>query len=374
MNRTAAHRCEPPSLSSENLAPVRSSHCRCAPEHASPSTVYDDVCAGCPPWNGSASGGVVPSSAKSLVPEAGPGQRPLIFGIDETLERLQDPRISALRIYRDAVGSSRNHTVKASGPRWVSLMWLGYVPRVGHHWALPVLTVLAPSSRYHQHQGRRHKKVTDWAQQMVMQLRRWLPHRPLVLVGDNGYAVLDLLHCSQSLREPVTLSQIPFGHRPLCASATTVAGPNRSPSAERPQTTIAESLPGSGRRALDRSRSGLVRRHYPYRGTHLPRPPSGTARENRPALSAGCWREIPKAPSIPRPSSAPTRRRTGPRSWSSLSCAGNSRSPFRKRAPIWAWRPNASGPTWPSPAPRRLCWASSPGPPWPPTPCKINIR
>ena len=68
-----------------------------------------------------------------------------------------------------------------------------------------MLTVLAPSSRYHQQQGRWHKKITDWARQMVMLLRRWLPHRPLVLVGDNGYAVLDLLHCCQSLRQPVTL-------------------------------------------------------------------------------------------------------------------------------------------------------------------------
>ena len=54
-------------------------------------------------------------------------------------------------------------------------------------------------------QGRRHKKLTGWARQMILQLRRWLPHRSLVLVGDNGYAVLDLLHCCQSLREPVTL-------------------------------------------------------------------------------------------------------------------------------------------------------------------------
>ena len=37
------------------------------------------------------------------------------------------------------------------------------------------------------------------------QLRRWLPHRPLVLVGDSSYAVLDLLHCCQSLAQPVTL-------------------------------------------------------------------------------------------------------------------------------------------------------------------------
>ena len=68
-----------------------------------------------------------------------------------------------------------------------------------------MLTVLAPSARYYQERGRRHKKLTDWARQMVLQLRRWLPQRPLVLVGDNGYAVLDLLHCCQSLSEPVTL-------------------------------------------------------------------------------------------------------------------------------------------------------------------------
>ena len=133
------------------------------------------------------------------------GDGPLVFGIDETLERRRGAKISARGIYRDAVRSSRQQLVKSSGLRWISLMWLGPVPWAGRYWALPVLTVLAPSSRYHQQQGRRHKKITDWARQMIMQLRRWLPHRPIVLVGDNGYAVLDLLHCCQSLREPVTL-------------------------------------------------------------------------------------------------------------------------------------------------------------------------
>ena len=65
--------------------------------------------------------------------------------------------------------------------------------------------MLAPSTRYYQRQVRRHKKLTDWARQMILQLRRWLPNRSLVIMGDNGYAVLDLLHCCQSLREPVTL-------------------------------------------------------------------------------------------------------------------------------------------------------------------------
>ena len=46
-------------------------------------------------------------------------------------------------------------------------MWLGHIPWAGRYWALPFLTVLAPSERYHQKRGRRHKKVTDWAGQMI---------------------------------------------------------------------------------------------------------------------------------------------------------------------------------------------------------------
>ena len=103
------------------------------------------------------------------------GEVPLIFGIDETLERRRGLQISALGIYRDAVRSSRSYVVKASGLRWVSLMWLGHIPWAGRCWALPFLTVLAPSERYCRRQGRPRKKLTDWARQMILQLRRWLP-------------------------------------------------------------------------------------------------------------------------------------------------------------------------------------------------------
>ena len=53
------------------------------------------------------------------------GDAHLVFGIDETLERRQGPQINALGVYRDAVRFSRSYVVKASGLRWVSLMWLG---------------------------------------------------------------------------------------------------------------------------------------------------------------------------------------------------------------------------------------------------------
>ena len=110
-----------------------------------------------------------PPVSQCLLQHLDRGDGPLIFGIDETLERRRGAKIRARGIYRDAVRSSRHQLVKASGLRG----WLGQVPWAGRHWALPVLTVLAPSSRYYQQQGRRHKKLTDWARQMVMQLRSW---------------------------------------------------------------------------------------------------------------------------------------------------------------------------------------------------------
>ena len=128
---------------------------------------------------------------------------PLVFGIDETLERRWGSRISAKGIFSDAARSTETHMVRASGLRWVSLMWLTQIPFANRTWALPVLTALAPSESYHQRIGRSHKKITDWARQMIFQLRRWLPDRTIVVVSDRGYSALELLHSCQSLPHPV---------------------------------------------------------------------------------------------------------------------------------------------------------------------------
>ena len=118
---------------------------------------------------------------------------PVVLGIDDTIERRRGKRIRAKGIYRDPVRSSKGHFVKASGLRWLSLMLLAPVPWAGRVWALPFLTVLAPSERYCRERDKRHKKLTDWARQMALQARRWLPGRELVLLGDSSFAALDLL-------------------------------------------------------------------------------------------------------------------------------------------------------------------------------------
>jgi hypothetical protein len=128
---------------------------------------------------------------------------PIILGLDDSIERRRGAQIKAKGIYRDPVRSSHSHFVKASGLRWLSLMLLTPIPWAQKVWALPFLTALAPSERYYEGKARKHKKLTEWAYQLLLQTRRWLPKRQLVLVADSSFAVLDLLWKLQQLKNPV---------------------------------------------------------------------------------------------------------------------------------------------------------------------------
>src|ERR671911_700569 len=113
---------------------------------------------------------------------------PVLLGLDDTIERRRGKRIGAKGIYRDPVRSSHGHFVKASGLRWLSLMLLVPISWAGRVWALPFLTVLAPSERYSREHRQRHKALTDWARQALLQVARWLPDRRIVAVADQSFA------------------------------------------------------------------------------------------------------------------------------------------------------------------------------------------
>ena len=121
------------------------------------------------------------------------GNEPMILGLDETIERRRGRKIAARGVYRDPVRSSTEFFVKTNGLRWISMMLLTPIPWAQRVWALPFLTVLAPSERYHEERHMRHKTITDWAWQMLLQVARWMPGRSLVVVTDGTYAVLDFL-------------------------------------------------------------------------------------------------------------------------------------------------------------------------------------
>ncbi|MBO0756695.1 MAG: transposase [Bradyrhizobiaceae bacterium] len=118
---------------------------------------------------------------------------PVIIGIDDTIERRWGPKIAARGIYRDPVRSTHGHFVKASGLRWLSFMVMIPLPWATRRWALPFLTILAPSQRYDDTHHRRHKTLTDWARQGILQVRRWLPNRLIIIVADSSFAAIELI-------------------------------------------------------------------------------------------------------------------------------------------------------------------------------------
>lgn len=121
-----------------------------------------------------------------------PPGAPIIVGADETLERRKGEKIVDKGVYRDAARSSKKHLVTSFGLRWVSMMLLVPVPWSSRVWALPFLTALAPSQTVNEANGKRHKTSIRWIMQMIVQVRRWLPERQIVLVVDGGLVSVEL--------------------------------------------------------------------------------------------------------------------------------------------------------------------------------------
>jgi hypothetical protein len=157
-------------------------------------------------------------ASKILLDElAGPESETIIIAIDEHIERRNGKNIKAKGCYRDAVRSSKKCVVKCFGLKWITVMMLkkfSWNPRM---FALPIMTVLAPSEKANQKEGKRHKTTIDWTVQVVKQLRRWLPNRRIVVPTDGGFAnarlgwtaIKQKVHLATRLRHDARLFDFP---------------------------------------------------------------------------------------------------------------------------------------------------------------------
>jgi hypothetical protein len=179
----------------------------------------------------------------------------VVVGVDDTIERRWGAKITARGIYRDPVRSSRGHFVRASGLRWLSLMLMVPIPWANRRWALPFLTVLAPSKRWSDEHNRRHKTVVDWARQVILQTKRWLPDRRLIVVADASFAAIDLI---AALRRHVCL----VTRLRIDASLFAAAPPRRangSPTRERAAPASVQGRAGQPENRMDAGhRDGMV--------------------------------------------------------------------------------------------------------------------
>jgi hypothetical protein len=124
---------------------------------------------------------------------------PLLLAIDDTLERRKGRKLSLRGWFRDPLTSSRGKTNKVSAIRWVCLAILVPMPWSKRLWALPVVTVPAPSEKTCKRLGKRHKTPVALASTMISLVRRWYPDREIILLADGGYAAVGLVHDCQKL-------------------------------------------------------------------------------------------------------------------------------------------------------------------------------
>lgn len=154
---------------------------------------------------------------------------PLIILVDETLERRKGKRIKAKGYYRDAVRSTQSKVVKCCGLKWICLMVLVPLPWSPRPWALPFLTLLAPSAQADEKAGRRHKTTVGWTIQAVKQISRWLEAAAFTVVGDGAYASVALAHACMA-RRATLVSRLRLDARLYGFPAAPVPGkPGRKP-------------------------------------------------------------------------------------------------------------------------------------------------
>ena len=130
---------------------------------------------------------------------------PLTLAIDETLERRWGPKITILGYYRDPVRSSKKKVVITTGIRWLCLSIVVPLPWCKRQWALPFLTVALLSPKTSAKLGKRHHTTVERAAQLICLVRRWVPNRQIIVIGDGAYAAVPLIQYCQRKRIRVTL-------------------------------------------------------------------------------------------------------------------------------------------------------------------------
>lgn len=105
---------------------------------------------------------------------------------------------------------------------------------------LPFLTALATSERYADHRQKRHKKLTDWGRQCLLQAARWLPDRKIIAAADSSFAAIELLRAVRRrmcmitrLRLDARLFNPPARRRPGTIGRPRVIGKRQATLAKR---------------------------------------------------------------------------------------------------------------------------------------------
>ena len=153
-----------------------------------------------------------------------PPDAPVEIVVDETLERRWGRKIKKKGSWRDSVASSHGQNVAAMGLRWLVAALVVKLPWSSRRWALPFVSLLLTTAKTDQRLNQTHRTYIDRTLQLVKWLRRNLGNRPIKLIGDGAYSVINLgLLChklSVTLIAPMRLDARLFGPKPPRVTGT----------------------------------------------------------------------------------------------------------------------------------------------------------
>jgi hypothetical protein len=164
-------------------------------------------------WNSVSGAKILLGLLISLLPTSAP----LLIAVDDTIERRSGKKIQAKGVYRDACRSTEEKVITCFGLKWVCLVLIMDMPWCQRPWALPFMTLLAPSKACNKKRGKAHKTSIDWTITAVRLISRWIK-RPFVLIGDGGFACIRLGHactkCNATLISRLRLDAALFEFAP----------------------------------------------------------------------------------------------------------------------------------------------------------------
>ena len=118
----------------------------------------------------------------------------IFIAIDETIERRSSQNIKQKGCYRDACRSSDSLVIKCFGLKCLCAAMLITLPWSNREWALPFMTILCNSKKYDEENNKKHKTSIDKAMNLVSIFTTLFKNRKLILLGDDGFACLKLIH------------------------------------------------------------------------------------------------------------------------------------------------------------------------------------
>lgn len=111
--------------------------------------------------------------------------------VDDTTCRRWGPKVFEKGCHRDAVRSTKSHTILCFGHKWVTLSVLVTLPFTKRPWALPIAALLYRKRSKDENDERRHRTLEDLAKILIYRTVRRFRDRTFEVIGDGGYGSND---------------------------------------------------------------------------------------------------------------------------------------------------------------------------------------